>query len=57
MSKKKVFKNVQDDQPESYRVTHPDGHIYVTKNVDAIAAANGCTVDDLKERGWTVEPA
>lgn len=49
--KKEVTKNIRQE-PKTYTVKHPDGHIYVNRSLEAIEAAQGLSKKELEKRGW-----
>ena len=54
MSKKKeITKNIE--APRVATVKHPDGHIYVNRNIAELEAAYGMSKAELIKKGWSFE--
>ena len=51
--KKEVTKNIE--VPKVTAVKHPDGHIYVNRNISEIEAAYGMPKEELIKKGWSFE--
>ncbi len=51
--KKEIVKNIE--LPKVATVKHPDGHIYVNRNVSELEAAYGMSKAELIKKGWSFE--
>lgn len=52
--KPKITKNICK-QPINWHVMHPDGHIYVVKNIADLLASQGKTEQQLEAEGWIID--
>ena len=51
--KKEIAKNIE--APKVATVKHPDGHIYVNRNIAELEAAYGMSKAELIKKGWSFE--
>lgn len=52
---KEVTKNISDE-PVKWIITHPAGHVYVTKDLDSLISVHSKTKKKLQAEGWSFEP-
>lgn len=55
MSEQKTVEKNLKRQPIKWTVTHPDGHIYSMKSIDALLGRFDRTQKELKALGWKFE--
>ncbi len=51
--KKEITKNIE--LPKVATVKHPDGHIYVNRDISELEAAYGMSKEELIKKGWSFE--